>query len=118
MNTREKGILGENTAENYLIDNGYMILERNFSTRIGEIDLIAKKHNMISFLEVKSWSRGNEADLEYVIGKRKQHRMIEVSKWYMAKNLLWADNSVSYDVIFIDGRNDDVKHIQHAFDEV
>ena len=118
MNTRKKGTLGENTAENYLIENGYKILERNFNTRVGEIDIIAQKKNMISFLEVKSWNGGNEADLEYVIGKRKQQRMIQVSKWYMLKNPIGADSCVSYDVIFIHGTGSEVKHIQYAFDEV
>ncbi len=53
MNTRSQGNLGEDRACNYLISKGYTILTRNFRTRFGEIDIIAKDGTCIVFVEVK-----------------------------------------------------------------
>ena len=48
------GKAGEDIAANYLAKNGYDVLNRNFSSRIGEIDIVACKDNTICFIEVKS----------------------------------------------------------------
>jgi len=47
------GKVGEELACHYLQDNGYLILSRNYRSRFGEIDIIAKKGNCIAFIEVK-----------------------------------------------------------------
>jgi len=44
---KEIGFLGEDAANKYLIDNGYKILQRNFRTKFGEIDIIAKEISCI-----------------------------------------------------------------------
>ena len=56
MNKRKFGIIGEKIAENFLKQNGYIVLKNNFYTKKGEIDLIAKKNNCIIFIEVKTRS--------------------------------------------------------------
>lgn len=59
-NSKNLGTLGEDVAVNYLKNNGYIILDRNFQNnigrRLGEIDIIAKdiKENEIVFVEVKT----------------------------------------------------------------
>jgi putative endonuclease len=53
--TRQRiGKLGEKLAEKFLVSRGFQILNRNFSTPFGEIDLIAKQNEYIVFLEVKT----------------------------------------------------------------
>ena len=52
-NKRVTGADNEKRATEYLIDNGYSILERNFRNKTGEIDIIAKNDNLIVFVEVK-----------------------------------------------------------------
>lgn len=54
MNNRSKGIEGENLAAEYLKKQGYRILERNFNTKVGEIDIIAEDKNTLVFVEVKT----------------------------------------------------------------
>jgi len=60
MNSRGVGIFGEEAAVNFLCDNGYKILARNYFQKFsgslgkGEIDIIAKKGDTISFIEVKT----------------------------------------------------------------
>ena len=59
MNNIEKGKLGENISVDYLIKNGYKILERNYRNKIGEIDIIALYDGILVFIEVKSRSNIN-----------------------------------------------------------
>ena len=54
MNTRRFGIIGEKIAQGYLCKKGYEIIETNFYTKRGEIDIIAKKGKSIVFIEVKT----------------------------------------------------------------
>ena len=48
------GKYGETIAADYLINNGYEILDRNFQTRYGEVDIIGQKDDMIIFFEILS----------------------------------------------------------------
>ncbi len=52
--SRAKGNLAEDTACGFLYDNGFTIIERNFYSRFGEIDIIATKDEVLHFIEVKS----------------------------------------------------------------
>jgi putative endonuclease len=51
---RTRGILGEEIAARHLTDHGYEVLERNFRTRYGELDLVAADAGCIVFCEVKT----------------------------------------------------------------
>lgn len=50
----EIGKIGENLTEKFLLKYGFDVLERNYRTKYGEIDLIATKDNVLRFIEVKS----------------------------------------------------------------
>lgn len=55
MNDKQNlGKLGEEIVAKYLKRNGYKIVEKNYKNKFGEIDLIVKKDNMLSFIEVKT----------------------------------------------------------------
>jgi len=54
MDTRAKGKIGENIACRFLENGGFMILERNYQKKWGEIDIVAEKSNKLHFFEVKS----------------------------------------------------------------
>ena len=53
-NTKQLGNFGETEASNYLKSKGYVILDRNFRIRQGEIDIIALQQNILCFIEVKT----------------------------------------------------------------
>jgi putative endonuclease len=54
MDKKLKGKIGEKYAEKFLISRGYQIIEKNYYSRFGEIDIIAKKEDEIVFFEVKA----------------------------------------------------------------
>ena len=50
----EIGKIGENITNTFLMKQGFTIIERNYRVKVGEIDIIAKKDNVLRFIEVKS----------------------------------------------------------------
>ena len=71
-NKRVTGADNEQRATEYLIDNGYSILERNFRNKTGEIDIIAKKDNYIVFVEVKYRSNNKYGYAVEAVNYKKQ----------------------------------------------
>ena len=55
--TQKKGEIGENIAVKFLMKHNFSIIERNYTKKWGEIDIIAEKSNKLYFIEVKSVSR-------------------------------------------------------------
>ncbi len=76
---------------------GYNILERRYKTRLGEIDLVARKKNTLVFVEVKARS-GNVAE---VLMKRQQKRISRAALLYVAKHRGCDSLSLRFDVIKI-----------------
>lgn len=80
---RKTGWVGENIAASALEKKGYEILERNFSNKFGEIDIIAKDKNILVFVEVKT-KIGEEFGLpEEMVGKGKLARIRNMATMYM-----------------------------------
>ncbi len=57
--TQKTGLVGEKIAVDFLINKGFSIIDRNYSKKIGEIDIIAKKKSIIHFFEVKTIVKRN-----------------------------------------------------------
>ena len=82
--SRAKGNVAEDRAVHYLTERGFCIVERNFYSRFGEIDIIAKKENTLHFVEVKS---GEDYELAIQnITPAKLSRIIKTANVYMKKN--------------------------------
>ena len=83
MNKIELGKLGEEKAIEFLIKNGYKIIEKNYKTKIGEIDLIAKKKKEIVFIEVKTRSSDKFGLPEEAVNERKLKKIEKVALLYL-----------------------------------
>ena len=59
MDNKEVGQIGEDIACRFLMKRGFKILDRNFLRKCGEIDVVAKKADIVHFVEVKTVSREN-----------------------------------------------------------
>lgn len=114
---RHRGRIGEQSAVEYLLRSGYRVLARNFRTRRGEIDIVARDGDTLVFVEVKSWKAIGITDLEVSISRRKQRRIIDASRFYLMREGLSGRTNVRYDVIFMKGDSMEVHHVQDAFTE-
>ena len=90
---QHRGRVGEQLAESYLRETmGWRILERNWSCRRGEIDIIAEDHGVIVFIEVKARDSRTEHDPETAVDFGKRTRLRAAARSYLAK---W-DSTVPY----------------------
>ncbi|MFC1704235.1 YraN family protein [Candidatus Omnitrophota bacterium] len=99
------GESGEALAVEHLTKLGYRIIEKNFRSRLGEIDIIAKQKNTICFIEVKTRSDLKKGYPQEAITKRKQHHLTRVALGYLKENGL-MDKSARFDVVSILKRED------------
>lgn len=78
------GHRGEEAAAQYLCEQGYHIVARNFRTKVGEIDIIAKKAKNIVFIEVKTRRSLAFGTPQEAVGPRKQRQIIRTAQWYLS----------------------------------
>lgn len=85
---KEIGSLGENLAKDFLIKEGYEILDMNYRCKIGEIDLISKINDIICFVEVKTRYFNTYGTPIESITLRKQQKIYKIAQYYSLKNKL------------------------------
>ena len=113
MNTREEGSRKEEEAAAYLEAAGFEILEKNFRSRQGELDIVAREGRYLVFVEVKYRHSGRSGDPAEAVNARKQQRMISTARYYLKTRGLPADTPCRFDVVGIEG--DAVRLLQNAF---
>lgn len=80
------GRLGESIAAAFLEKKGYTILERNWRSPYGEIDLIAKENDVVSFVEVKTRASGSLGPPEISITPRKEEHMRSSAEYFIQQH--------------------------------
>lgn len=108
------GKFGEDLAVIYLWFHGYSILDRNFSSRFGEIDIIAKKRNRILFVEVKARGTNSFASPASYVDEFKQRKIIKTAQLYILYKKLY-EYELRFDVIEVTKKYPFVTRIKNAF---
>ncbi len=109
----KKGADGERLAAEYLAAKGYEILNMNYRTRHGEIDIIAKTGDTIVFVEVKYRSGLIFGHPEDAVNETKKRKIALTAIRYSLEH--GQDCYFRFDVITLFGKNNDLKHIEAAF---
>lgn len=109
----EIGKIGEKIATDYLEEQGYIIVERNFVARQGEIDIIAKDKNEFIFIEVKTRTNLLYGKPIEAVDNNKQKNLIRTVKYYLYSKHL-ENRFVRIDVIevYLNGKQYKVNHIK------
>lgn len=117
MNRRQTGEQYEEYAAHYLEQRGYRILERNFRTRRGEIDLIALDESgeeaYLVFLEVKYRKDGQMGTGGEAVDFRKQQRIIRCAEYYLLCHPDRQELPCRFDVVSVEGKK--ITLIRDAF---
>ena len=119
---KKLGTKGEDIAVRYIKSRGYRILERNYRTRLGEIDIIAEQGDELVFIEVKTRSGTFFGSALESVTVKKQKQISKVALEYMSKQN--CHNCPSrFDVVgiqFQEGGNGSqdpaIELLQNAFD--
>ncbi|CAN7519133.1 YraN family protein [Paenibacillus sp. LjRoot56] len=113
------GKKGEELAFNYLLEQEYQIVERNWRCRSGEIDIIAEKSNKLIFIEVRTRRPSNRfGTAKESVDYRKQAKVREIAQVYMHRFHKY-EQSIQFDVIAVEmsesNSEPQIIHIQEAF---
>jgi len=127
MHKNPIGYLGEEIALKYLKNKGYQILDRNYEYRIpgsplkGEIDLIAKKSDTISFIEIKTLQQlsGESFLPEEKVDYKKQKKIVKTAISWLMKNRIALDKKWQIDIIGIrllpQTKKAKISHLKNVF---
>lgn len=110
------GSQGEDIAAKYLQERGYKILQRNFRSRYGEIDIICIREQTVVFVEVKTRTNTSFGSPEESITKTKQQHIHTVALNFLT-TYPYPFKEIRFDVIGIlmDGREPRLNHLIAAF---
>jgi putative endonuclease len=111
----KRGNEGEQLAADFLVKNGFEIVQRNYRYKRSEIDLIIKRSNWLIFVEVKTRSSSYFGYPEQFVDRKKVKMILEGALNYMY-DVDWQGN-VRYDIVsvMLNGTTKEVVHIEDAF---
>ena len=109
------GNFGEYLAGNYLEKKGFKIINKNYSSRYGEVDIVAEKNNSLVFVEVKLRKKNSKVSGGESVNSFKQRKIIKTALVYISN--LKKDLNARFDVVEICGGVDNHKitHLENAF---
>lgn len=117
---KNRGRAGEKYVCDYLVNKGYTIIRTNYSSRWGEIDIIAEKDGMIAFVEVKTRKENSFASGLESITRTKLKRFVKTALDYLTKhgtNKQPRIDCVEVRVRDSDGSVVDIEYIENAVDD-
>jgi len=119
MSDLELGLKGEKQAEEFLKKQGYKIIEKNFRTPFGQIDIIAKEKNTFCFIEVKTRRNFSFGLPEEAVNYPKKKKILKVALAYLKQKGL-LNKKVRFDVVSILYNKDSYKInlIRNAFEDI
>ena len=111
----ELGKKGEQLAVDFLLKNNYDIVERNYRFDKAEVDIIAKKEDILAIVEVKTRSTVDFGDPQDFVKPKQIQRLVKAVDEYVTVNSL--DVEVRFDIIAIvkEGKGFKIEHLENAF---
>lgn len=116
-NNKIFGAFGESLAADWLAENGYRVLDRNFSCKAGEVDIIAMQGDTVVFIEVKTRSSDRFGLPSEAVSVAKQRKLVKTALYYLQKKRL-LDYMCRFDVMEIiadEENNSRINLIEDAF---
>ncbi|MBO4740152.1 MAG: YraN family protein [Bacteroidales bacterium] len=112
------GATGEQMARDFLVNEGYTILETNWRHRSHEVDIIAKKGDILAFVEVKTRNGRFLGEPEVFVSRAQQRSYISVANAYVQGNNRIEE--VRFDIISIvmNSKENSIKHVAGAFSTI
>ncbi|WP_257928377.1 UPF0102 domain-containing protein [Campylobacter lari] len=101
------GKKGEDLACEYLKKHGFEILQRNFHSKFGEVDIIAKKDEILHFVEVKSTQ--GDYEVAYRLDVKKYHKLVKTIQYYFTKHK--GEENFQLDLLCV--YKDDIKLLEN-----
>ncbi len=114
---RKKGDMGEDMALEMYLKNGYELVERNYNSQYGEIDIILKNDELIVFSEVKTRDISAIARPSDSVDKRKQKKILAAAEVFLSENPCELQPRFDIVEVVLNGRETSIELIENAFGE-
>ncbi len=119
VDRRAVGTEAELLAAVHLEERGYTVLDRNWTCRGGELDLVVEREDTLCFVEVRMRSHAAWGDPSSSVSRAKQRKVVRASlRWLFEHGAAGRDRMIRFDVVTVLGRglNARVEHLPGAFD--
>ncbi len=116
MSTINTGKDAEARACGYLQAQGLQLVQRNYHSRRGEIDLIMQDKDSLVFIEVRYRRQSRFGSAAESVNRHKQSKLIACASHYIQTNPELARQACRFDVVSIDGNMNSIDWIKNAFD--
>lgn len=116
MDARTRGQWGEDRAAAFLRRRFWRIVERNFSCRMGEIDLIARNRHYVIFVEVKLRQDASFAEAREFVSYAKQRRIIAAASLWLQRHPTSLQPRFDVIEVYDGGGRVRIKQIENAFE--
>jgi putative endonuclease len=107
------GLSAESRAAAFLVAKGYRILARRWRSPLGEVDIVARRRQLVVFVEVKARDRLDDA--AEAVTDRQQRRIVAAAEAWLARHPQAATHDIRFDAILVAPLRIP-RHIQAAFD--
>lgn len=111
----ELGKRGEQLAIDFLVENGYTILEKNFRFLKAEVDIIAEKENTIVAVEVKTRRSNFFGNPQDFVNPKKIKLLVSAMDFFVTEKDLEVNVRFDIVAILINSKESKIKHITDAF---
>lgn len=98
---RQLGNRGEDIACDFLINNGFRIIGRNISNKLGEIDIVARKDRVLHFIEVKTGNANEKISPEENLNYHKIRKFLRAVEIYISNNKISEQQRWQMDAIVV-----------------
>ena len=118
MDTQTRGKQAEDLACRYLQDRGLQLLQRNYRSKRGEIDLILQDSDSLVFVEVRYRRQPGFGSAAESVDARKQSKLVDCARHFLQSHANTANQPCRFDVISVNGTSNSIDWIQNAFSAV
>ena len=115
MDPNTRGRQAETLAWKYLQSRGLRLLQRNYRSRRGEIDLVLQDQDSLVFVEVRYRSESRFGSAAESVDRRKQSKLVACAQQYMQSYPKLARQPCRFDVVSVDGSGNSIEWIRNAF---
>jgi putative endonuclease len=113
VSRNQQGAASEAVAAELLQRKGFRVLERNYRSRVGELDLVCRDGEALVFVEVRSRRDARFGGGLLAVGLRKQRQVVRAARAYLARNPQPEGTVCRFDVVGVTGEI--VEHVVDAF---
>ena len=115
MSGQALGQWAEQQAMIWAVQSGYAVIQQNYHSRYGEIDLIVQHENELVFIEVKARSKTAYGNAYEVVSMSKQRKMAKTALIFLNDHVDFQNFYCRFDVICFDFHQEIAKNVQHHF---